>query len=523
MNDEAFKRFTFKSNTLSLSHLYMSTDPAVLCSMVETPRRSTAADSDSNKNFKVVVRIRPPLDRELTPSYRNIVKVENNNKRLIVKNTSETSDHSSSSNAPPIFSFDHVFDHNSTQSDVFESSAKDAVLSTLIGYNASIIAYGQTGTGKTYTMQGPDDILVSSELFSNEFAGVIPRAVQLVFDRLRSDFSDFTVTCSHLELYNEELIDLLGDGSTNLRILEDRKGVRVDGQEERHVRGPMEVLQLLQQGFKTRKTACTNLNERSSRSHCIFSMNIHTREVNSEGDDVVRLGKLNLVDLAGSENVGRSGAQGINLKEAGMINQSLLTLSRVIVSLLKKRGTTHVPYRESKLTRLLQESLGGRTKTVLVATISSSNLAVEDTLSTLRYAKLAKHIENKPEVNQRKQRQLLADKLAEIENMKKAMILEFQNFLSEQAPHYQNAFMELSQAFSVLSSHCAKEHDKRLDYFEKLEDSRAMDLPTTISNMKDTELDDYSQTVSSLEVFKTKLTSTEEEFNQFTSGLNLDF
>ncbi|KAL0225532.1 hypothetical protein RCL1_003444 [Eukaryota sp. TZLM3-RCL] len=420
---------------------------------------TVSSSSSAGECIKVAVRIRPLSQKESAQSLNPIVEADESKRSISVLNGGQTQQ----------FYFDGVFSSDTLQEQVY-AFVHSSIEACLNGFNASIIAYGQTGTGKTYTMQGPDDILSNPERFSAEFAGIIPRAVQMVFDRLRRDFNDFTVTCSHLELYNEELIDLLGDGSTSLRILEDKKGVRVEGHEERHVRGPVEVFRLLQQGFALRKTAYTNLNERSSRSHCIFTMNIHTREVNSDGEDIVRLGKLNLVDLAGSENVGRSGAQGINLKEAGAINQSLLTLSRVIISLLKK-GSTHVPYRESKLTRLLQESLGGKAKTVLIATVTPSSSSVDDTLNTLRYAKLAKQIENRPEVNQRRQKQLLNEKILEVENLKKQIVTESQKFLSEQAQKYNSQLSLLTSAVSSVFEQSTSNHFDNSQRLNSLEAS----------------------------------------------------
>lgn len=155
---------------------------------------------------------------------------------------------------------------------------------------------------------------------------------------------------------------------------------------------------LLKKSQQKRRVAETNLNKNSSRSHCVFTITIHTKEIAVDGDDIIKTGKLHLVDLAGSECVGKSGAQNQRAKEAGKINQSLLTLGRVINSLVEKQG--YVPYRDSKLTRLLQESLGGRAKTCIIATVSPSAVCIDESLSTLDYANRAKNIKNKPQINQ---------------------------------------------------------------------------------------------------------------------------
>ncbi|GLJ59619.1 hypothetical protein SUGI_1515960 [Cryptomeria japonica] len=255
---------------------------------------------------------------------------------------------------------------------------------------------------KTYTMEGdwPDENLSWEE---DPEAGVIPRAISQLLDTLKN-YDEFTVRVSFLELYNEDAYDLLSDNindTTKLKVYEDvqKKGsVIVGGLEEIIVKSKAEIYEILKRGSAKRQTAATLLNACSSRSHTIFSVTVHTREGSIEGEELLKIGKLNLVDLAGSENIGRSGAQDKRAREAGNINQSLLTLGRVITALVEKRP--HVPYRESKLTRLLQDSLGGKTKTSIIATISPTMTDIDDTLSTLDYASRAKKITNKPEMNQ---------------------------------------------------------------------------------------------------------------------------
>ncbi len=168
---------------------------------------------------------------------------------------------------------------------------------------------------------------------------------------------------------------------------------------------PADIYSIVELAQKRRTTAETLMNKHSSRSHSIFTINIMMRETSAEGEDLIKRGTLNLVDLAGSENIGRSGAKDERKKEAGMINQSLLTLGRVITSLTDHQA--HVPYRESKLTRILQESLGGRAKTCIIATVSPSCQSIDETMSTLDYAARAKNIKNKPEVRATYNRPLL--------------------------------------------------------------------------------------------------------------------
>lgn len=237
---------------------------------------------------------------------------------------------------------------------------------------------------------------------------------------------EFTMRISYLELYNEELCDLLStDDNTKIRIFDDstKKGsVIIQGLEEIPVHSKDDVYKLLEKGKERRKTATTLMNAQSSRSHTVFSIVVHIRENGIDGEEMLKIGKLNLVDLAGSENVSKAGNEkGIRVRETVNINQSLLTLGRVITALVDR--APHVPYRESKLTRLLQESLGGRTKTSIIATISPGHKDIEETLSTLEYAHRAKNIQNKPEVNQKlTKKTVLKEYTEEIDKLKRDLM-----------------------------------------------------------------------------------------------------
>ncbi|KAI7859458.1 P-loop containing nucleoside triphosphate hydrolase protein, partial [Circinella umbellata] len=297
------------------------------------------------------------------------------------------------------YSFDRVFGPESTQEEIYREVAQPILDEVLLGYNCTIFAYGQTGTGKTYTMEGE---LEERQGRLTPRAGIIPRAIYKLFETLDSEHAEYSVKVSLIELYNEELRDLLNnDDSRTLRIFEDQSGsgVIVQGMEESIVSTAGEALAIMQEGSKNRSIAFTKCNEKSSRSHCIFTLTVHIKEIIPGGEEVLKVGKLNLVDLAGSENINRSGAEHARAREAGMINQSLLTLGRVINHLVDH--SQHVPYRESKLTRLLKDSLGGRTKTCLLATVSVAKMNQEEIISTLDYAKRAKNIRNRPEANQR--------------------------------------------------------------------------------------------------------------------------
>jgi kinesin family protein 11 len=267
-------------------------------------------------------------------------------------------------------------------------------------------------------------------------AGVIPRAMAHVFEYLKASGAEFEVKCTFLELYNEEITDLLSPESPaegtleaanaekrRHNLLEDGKGgVSVKGLEEITARSPAEIFQHLARGSAKRRTAETLCNKQSSRSHSVFSVTIHTREHNAaNGEDLIKQGKLNLVDLAGSENISRSGAKDSRAREAGEINKSLLTLGRVITALVDRLA--HVPYRDSKLTRLLRDALGGKSKTCVVATISPASQNVDETVSTLEYARRAAAIKNKPEVNARMTKTgLIKDLQNEIERLRLDLI-----------------------------------------------------------------------------------------------------
>ena len=214
----------------------------------------------------------------------------------------------------------------------------------LDGYNCTIFAYGQTGTGKTYTMTG--DMSDNYGSYA-DFAGIIPRVLYRLFEKLGNDTDDTSVKCSFIELYNEELRDLLSmDDSQKVKIYDaanGKGGVMVQGMEETYVMSAKQGVTLLQDGSHKRQVAATKCNDLSSRSHTVFTITVNVKTIAEDGEALIRTGKLNLVDLAGSENIGRSGAENKRAREAGMINQSLLTLGRVINALVDK--SPHIPYR----------------------------------------------------------------------------------------------------------------------------------------------------------------------------------
>lgn len=258
-------------------------------------------------------------------------------------------------------------------------------------------------------------------------AGIIPRVLHSLFHKIGEEEQEVSVKCSFIELYNEELRDLLSaDDHVKLKIYDDnsKKGsttTLVQGMEEAHIKNASKGIELVKQGSFKRQVAATKCNDLSSRSHTVFTITVYMKRTTDTGEEFVSAGKLNLVDLAGSENIQRSGAENKRAAEAGLINKSLLTLGRVINALVEK--SSHIPYRESKLTRLLQDSLGGKTKTCIIATLSPAKSNLEETISTLDYAFRAKNIRNKPQVNQMvSKKTLLKEFTSEIEKLRSELV-----------------------------------------------------------------------------------------------------
>jgi hypothetical protein len=249
------------------------------------------------------------------------------------------------------FTFDYVFDMDSNQQEVYEQTAKPAVISILEGYNSTIFAYGQTGTGKTFTMEG---FTYSS---SDTQRGIIPRSIDEIFNYIESlsnSDTKFMVRASYLQIYNESISDLLKPEKISLQIREDKKkGVFVEGLSEWAVRNPHDIYTLLQRGALSRATASTKMNDVSSRSHAVFVITVEQMTIidDGKGEAVtqIKVGKLNLVDLAGSERIRVTGATGKQLEESKKINKSLSALGNVIYALTDNKGRTHIPYRDSKV------------------------------------------------------------------------------------------------------------------------------------------------------------------------------
>ncbi|XP_027201537.1 kinesin-like protein KIF3A [Dermatophagoides pteronyssinus] len=335
--------------------------------------------SSKEDNVRVVVRCRPLLP-DLESNEEIIIKIGNDNQTIQLSNRQ--------------FTFDRVFDWKSTENDVYTKSAKHIVDCVLQGYNGTIFAYGQTGTGKTFTA-----------------SGIMQNSFEHIFDHIQRSKNNqkFLVRASYYEIYNEEIRDLLvansgskkNIGQKTLELKENQNGkIIIKDLSNFVINNVMDLKKLKETGDKYRSFGSTRMNQRSSRSHTIFTITIET-EIGADNPEtsIVRVGKFHLIDLAGSERQTKTGTTGLRLKEAAKINLSLTSLSLVIAALTDPKAT-FIPYRNSKLTRILSDSLGGNSKTLLIACIGPARINQEETISTLRFASQTKNIKNKPIINE---------------------------------------------------------------------------------------------------------------------------
>lgn len=374
----------------------------------------------------MVVRCRPLSRRETIEGCENILEIDDKLGQITIRNPK----------APPddpmkVFTFDSVYGWDSKQGDIYDDAVRPLVDSVLHGFNGTIFAYGQTGTGKTHTMQGVSE--------DPDMRGVIPNSFLHIFTQIsRTQNQKYLVRSSYLEIYQEEIRDLLcKDNNKKLELKENSEfGVYVKDLTSVVTKSVTEIEHVMNIGNQSRSVGFTNMNERSSRSHAIFFITVECSEEGPDGRDHIRVGKLNMVDLAGSERQSKTGVKGKRLKEATKINLSLSALGNVISALVDGRST-HVPYRDSKLTRLLQDSLGGNAKTVMIATVGPSHQHFNESLATLRYASRAKNIKNKPRINEDPKDALLREFQEEIARLKAQ--LEEQGILAKERQRRRNS------------------------------------------------------------------------------------
>ena len=354
---------------------------------------------------KVAIRVRPMNKHEIEQNSKLCVQVDTANSTVSVisdKNESKT------------FPFDYVYPMETTQREVYDQVAFPIVDSIFQGYNGTVFAYGQTGCGKTFTMMG---IVTDPNL-----KGIIPNAFSHIFGFIKTEGESkrFFLRCSFVEIYNEEVRDLLGNKDKKLDIREDpKKGTILKDLNYVTIKSPADIEKCLEKGNKNRHVGQTSMNDQSSRSHSLFTVYLEIEEKGENGNSRIKSGKLNLVDLAGSERVGKTNATGQTFDEGKKINLSLTALGSVIDALSQNRK--YIPYKDSKLTRLLADSLGGNTKTVMFANISPASYNYDETLGTLRYASRAKLIKNAPVVNEDPKDALLRKYEEEIKALKEKL------------------------------------------------------------------------------------------------------
>eukprot|EP01022_Parablepharisma_sp_SALTPOND_P031245 TRINITY_DN790_c0_g1_i2.p1 TRINITY_DN790_c0_g1~~TRINITY_DN790_c0_g1_i2.p1 ORF type:complete len:611 (-),score=94.86 TRINITY_DN790_c0_g1_i2:2558-4390(-) len=345
------------------------------------------------ENIIVMVRVKPLGETE--PSDRRCITVDKNNITLDMKTDIKT------------FCFDYIASDKIGQEEIFERAGRSLADACIKGYNATVFAYGQTGAGKTYTVQGPTMDQVPEEETRHKQRGLMPRIFEYLLNTIaRTTETDpnveYILKCSYLEIYQEVIIDLLDPQAENLHIREDiKKGVYVENLIEETVENSNDLMEILKRGGANRHVGATAMNKESSRSHSVLTLTLESK-TKHEGIINILSSRFNIIDLAGSERQKSTDAAGERLKEAGKINKSLSALGNVINSLvdISQGKSRHVHYRDSKLTFLLKDSLGGNSKTVIIANVSQNSLSMGETLSTLNFAKRAKMIKNKAVVNE---------------------------------------------------------------------------------------------------------------------------
>ncbi|XP_069980737.1 centromere-associated protein E [Penaeus vannamei] len=411
-------------------------------------------------NILVAVRVRPLITREVSDA--SAIQWQTGTDNTITQIDPATQ---KALCAP--YTFDRVYSSDYSNADIYFKVAEPIVESALAGFNGTIFAYGQTSSGKTFTMMGNRDL-----------PGIIPMAIQNIFNSIENTPDrEYLIRVSYMEIYNENITDLLASRESrgkSLSVREDISGnVYVADLKEECVNCEESLLALMRKGDKNRHVGVTNMNERSSRSHTIFRIILESRE-RTEGDgsdSAVVVSQLNLVDLAGSENASQTGATGERLKEGGFINRSLFMLGRVISQL--SDGEQFVNFRDSKLTRILQLSLGGNAKTAIICTVTPA--AVDQTHSTLRFASRAKSIKNKPIVNEvlseaallkryAKEIKKLKESLEKERNTDKAQEVEqVREMLDEQSRKNEDLQAKVTELKTMLVvSSLPKETDKKI-------------------------------------------------------------
>ncbi|NXH64906.1 KI18A protein, partial [Rhabdornis inornatus] len=438
-----------------------------------------AKEEDVCSHVKVVVRVRPETEKEKHGGFSRVVRVidrhvlvfDPKEEEVIFFNRKRVThrDINKRQRKDLKFMFDAIFDDSSSQLEVFEHTTKNLIDGFLNGYNCTVLAYGATGAGKTHTMLG-----------SPEDPGVMYLTMMTLYKRMDQIKEDKTcdVAVSYLEVYNEQIRDLLVK-SGPLAVREDgQQGVVVQGLTLHQPKSAEEILQMLDYGNKNRTQHPTDVNASSSRSHAVFQIYLRQQDKTASINQNIRIAKMSLIDLAGSERANATNAKGARFVEGTNINRSLLALGNVINALADPKSKKHIPYRNSKLTRLLKDSLGGNCRTIMIAAISPSSLFYDDTYNTLKYANRAKDIKSSLKSNvvsldshisqyakicneQKKEILMLKEKLREYEE-KQASIPENHNT----AELSNNQQVEIERYKEILKNVFASREEIRKEYLK---------------------------------------------------------
>ncbi|EQC37648.1 kinesin family member 15 [Saprolegnia diclina VS20] len=477
------------------------------------------------ENVQVFCRVRPPNSREMMGgAARRCVSADAVEGQSLVLASSMAK-----KEAPRNFYFDRVFGERSTQEQVFDVIGRPITTACLEGYNGTIFAYGQTGSGKTFTMLGEED----QRGRPNVNKGLVPRVLEYLFEKrdVRDASSEFEATstieykyiCSFLEIYNERVFDLL-DGSTSeagLNLRENHvKGVFVEGLKEATVENAQQATELMTIGTQNRHVGHTSMNRESSRSHSVFILQIHSKETTASGLIKKRQARFNLVDLAGSERQKSTEAAGDRLKEAGNINKSLSALGNVIMALSEQAvgKTRHVHYRDSKLTYLLKDSLGGNSKTFMIAAISPAEDCMSETHSTLKFAQRAKMIKNNAFINEDTSGNIF---LLQEEIKRLRLQLQQAGDPGSNNVHHERGSLAMASSLPPLYNPFSELNDNPLPSdCDPAVDTRFRELENTLSNI----VDEHSSQKRSLEVLQLRESHYRELCAQLKrKGLHLRF
>ena len=478
-------------------------------------------------NILVAVRVRPLNQKEELISTDETINVENKN-TIILKDPNGYINPNNIRAKEQFLTYDYAFDKNETQENIFNNTTKFLINGVVNGYNATVFAYGATGAGKTYTMLGND-----------ENPGIMPFTLKELFNEIKLyPQREFKIKLWYLEIYNENIRDLLVNNSENLELREDpTKGLIVNGITEKETNSTEDILSLLKKGNKNRTTEETDANETSSRSHAILQILVSYKEkenniinenltVNNVNNNDIKFGKLSLIDLAGSERASMTGSKGMRLIEGGNINKSLLVLGNCINALCEsniKGNKPHIPYRDSKLTRLLKDSLGGNSRTVMIANVSPFIYNFDDTYNTLKYAERAKHIKTQVSRNiLNYNSQYLRNnylnvirklhlKINDLEN--KLLIYETNGTISQSNEFSITSRIHIKNEVEIIDNNNVDEKNKKINIISEKNDNNEI-CNNIIDTIKENNIELESSNINSFIEENNKITLLIEEYIQ---------